>query len=433
MSKTCSVCISDVYSTVDCPKCGYACCKKCAETFLLSLPEITARCMVPDCKFVWDIEFLAKNFRKSFYETTLRAHRAQVIQRMEQSLLPLEQEEVAIKKKILDELEGIDEKIAKYSRKLKLYKQKSRDAREKLYALDHKIAEKVAPKFFGHCPQEDCKGFLDENFFCSLCENTACEKCRQKQHEEHEKCDKNILKNIRLMEKDTKNCPGCSIPIWKISGCSQMWCINCHTAFDWETLTVETGKIHNPHYYQWLRETKGNVPRDPDDHPGGLACGARAQPQVLQNKLESYGISEEIVDHVMRSYQISAHIRQVTMNRTIHYTTNSYKDLRQAYLLGKIDDKKWLVEIKRFEKLREKNACVTLVLQMFADTLDDLHRRIISAKNSQEIEDIIFEMNNLREYVMVHFEKLHKIFMNHMPVITENWNFRDVNLPRRLK
>ena len=29
------------------------------------------------------------------------------------------------------------------------------------------------------CPKENCKGFIDENWYCGLCQNTFCSKCNE--------------------------------------------------------------------------------------------------------------------------------------------------------------------------------------------------------------------------------------------------------------
>ena len=61
-----------------------------------------------------------------------------------------------------------------------------------------------------------------------------------------------------------------------------MWCVKCHTAFSWRTGAIET-KIHNPHYYEWMRSksANGEIPREEgdaagqgtEDEAGGLAGG----------------------------------------------------------------------------------------------------------------------------------------------------------------
>ena len=55
-----------------------------------------------------------------------------------------------------------------------------------------------------------------------------------------------------------------------VKNCDQMWCIECKTAFSWAKGTVEVGMVHNPHYYQWMRQN-GGMPRA-DGMPPGAGC-----------------------------------------------------------------------------------------------------------------------------------------------------------------
>lgn len=42
-----------------------------------------------------------------------------------------------------------------------------------------------------------------------------------------------------------------------VKNCDQMWCVECKTAFSWSKGTVEVGIVHNPHYFQWMRQNGG--------------------------------------------------------------------------------------------------------------------------------------------------------------------------------
>lgn len=161
-------------------------------------------------------------------------------------------------------------------------------------------------QFVRACPADGCRGFLSAQWTCGLCDAHVCKKChdilppvpvaqgnhqganaedeearaeakeqaRRSQIEAHT-CDPNKVATAQLLAKDTKPCPKCAAMIFKVDGCDQMWCTQCHTAFSWRTGIIEEGHVHNPEYYRWMREHRGEPPRE--RHPdarGGNAEGA---------------------------------------------------------------------------------------------------------------------------------------------------------------
>ena len=76
---------------------------------------------------------------------------------------------------------------------------------------------------------EDCRGFLSENYKCDLCQQTTCPDCNEIMEEGHT-CDEEAVQSAELIKKETKPCPKCGIRIFKIDGCDQMWCTECHVA-----------------------------------------------------------------------------------------------------------------------------------------------------------------------------------------------------------
>ncbi len=142
------------------------------------------------------------------------------------------------------------------------------------------------------CPAEGCRGFLNNKWTCGVCDTAVCRHChevvdvevvavpghswlnaegpgvRVPEEEAPEgrtwhRCDPAAYETARLLARETKPCPSCKALISKIDGCDQMWCTQCQTAFSWSTGEKEEGRVHNPHYYEWLRRTQGAVPREP--------------------------------------------------------------------------------------------------------------------------------------------------------------------------
>ena len=112
------------------------------------------------------------------------------------------------------------------------------------------------------CPSQDCNGFLDSKYFCTLCETKFCRQCMEIKEEDHE-CDEDTKATIQAIKKEAKPCPGCGEMISKIDGCDQMWCVKCHIQFSWRTGAQMTGYNHNPEYFRWMRETDQQINRNP--------------------------------------------------------------------------------------------------------------------------------------------------------------------------
>lgn len=104
------------------------------------------------------------------------------------------------------------------------------------------------------CSNGDCKGFVQSsNWSCELCSHVYCDKCFKDITDQYDhKCNNDDVESAKLILESTKPCPRCAARIFKIKGCSQMFCTNCHVGFDWNTGKIITHEFHNPHRLEWL-------------------------------------------------------------------------------------------------------------------------------------------------------------------------------------
>ena len=116
-----------------------------------------------------------------------------------------------------------------------------------------------------------------------ICKKFGCHKCHEvigmKKDDPHE-CDEDTVKTVAAIKTDTRPCPKCHCPIYKISGCDQMWCTQCQTPFSWRTGRIVNGTIHNPHYHHWMRQNGGGI-----QQPGARLCGGLPSLQQIRTAL----------------------------------------------------------------------------------------------------------------------------------------------------
>jgi hypothetical protein len=281
------------------------------------------------------------------------------------------------------------------------------------------------------CPDEDCKGFLSSRWKCGLCEVTYCKDCQEPLEKDHE-CDEGLVATYKLMKEDTKCCPkvGCGTLISKISGCDQMWCPTCKTAFSWNTgKIVVGGTIHNPHYYEWQRQQNkdNNIPRVRGDIPcGGLADYMTIYYYLLSVKFDDAVIHDIRIDNIHRSV---THIQEVEVPRVAARDIDN-KDLRVKYLLGDIKEKELKSTIKQRYKKREKDTAVRQILDMYVATMTALFDNILRKKTKSAITNSLSEFETIRKYVNAELKKVGERYCNVVPIITDEWNvFRNSKKP----
>ena len=392
----CDVCCEKInkinHKKVECPFCDLTSCRSCSQKYILSSIE-DPHCM--GCKTLWNREFVDSFCTKYFRRTELKRHRENVLFEREKALMPQSQKEVerviAIRKLRREARRLRNSLIELYQRNHISFPISDEDVRnhpdiiefhrdlEAIYIQLERLRNSTdtfhnePTKFIRKCPQEECKGFLNEEYFCGLCSNRFCRDCNELLTDDH-KCDPETVKTIKLLNKDSKSCPKCGTVIHKTSGCAQMWCPDCHTAFDWRTGEIVTGRIHNPHFIEFKR--KGGTTREHGDIPcGGIPT---------YRELREAGSSNDIMN--LASYIFFAERE----NMYIDIEPVNNLSLRVSYMLNELDENDFKVFLQRQEKFKDKMRDLSNIYEMLTHSGGDLLRQfIINPERETEIIDMI--------------------------------------------
>jgi hypothetical protein len=232
-------------------------------------------------------------------------------------------------------------------------------------------------------------------------------------------CDPDRVATTQLLDKDTRPCPTCRTPIFKIAGCDQMWCTQCRTAFSWRTGAIET-IIHNPHYYEWMRMNNQTIPRNPLDIVGGGdgfggGCGERQLGNGLSEQIirrfrtlsnaqsDTYAEHRRLFERYCNMIGNAIHLRVVVLRR---YEVPNRTDeecnrhIRVQYMRNRIDEAKFKSIIdqqnKRREKYREYHNILTTFVTVITDLLWKYCDELITMDITNTTEP---EVNALLEYV----------------------------------
>jgi hypothetical protein len=424
MAKTnkeiCSICCETINISnrkdIKCLYCNYVACRECVTQFLLvNINE--PNCM--NCKKVWNREFLCNNFTKSFINNDYRDYRQQLLLDKEKALLPATQiivEAMNNKEKLQ---KSLDEYLIEVSRKKQEFYDEIKFNEAIINGSTYNKQKKV---FIKKCGVENCRGFLSEQWKCGICDTTTCNKCLEllNQDQEHV-CKEENIESAKLISKDSKPCPKCAALIFKIDGCNQMWCVVCHTAFSWATGQIETSRIHNPHYYEMLRNmsANGEIPREPEnicnDDNTGMPDNHQIQIllQTKINDLEYNTFSKQILSITRKIF----HILYDHPNTFQEKYDKSKRELRIKYLMNNITEEEWKKELQRKEKKYEK----TLNTYQVIKTLDIIGGDIVRSIPTKNINTIYDDFEKLRHYINDGLYKVGTQYSNNYKTINKEW------------
>jgi hypothetical protein len=393
------------------------------------------------CKRGWNREFIDLHLTKTFRNGPLRKHRAKTLMDREKAMLPAMQIFVEATKGLRTtgaELTEVMGSMRKYDiKRVEILRQRDAlrvkiraatnddegkkaidelDTNCKVYGVNegrlmrirfdqetlnrqitqwHNILEgraaddtRVAEvrEFIQRCPGEGCRGYLSTAYKCGVCAKYTCNECltvKGDNRDAEHTCVEEAKASTAMIRRETKPCPKCGVRIYKIDGCSQMFCTQetCHTAWDWNTGHIVTGNIHNPHYYEYLRHRNGGeMPREAGDIPcGGL-------PAVWLFSREILAIPATLLPIEQKNLILSVHrcLSDMADMRLPEYPArlpaNVNKDINIRYLMNEMEEADWQKQLEqretKFERKREIGQILTTFAHVGAEMLRTLTNHV---------------------------------------------------------
>ena len=189
-----------------------------------------------------------------------------------------------------------------------------------------------------------------------------------------------------------------------VHNCSQMFCTECHASFDWNSLRLNNGAIHNPHAAAWMRENRGRAREVGDIQCGreldlNIAVDVVQHFEMMVNRLEKtnrdriQNIHTE-VEYLFEALRIAVHHTHVTIpslsrNRHGHHTN---QNLRVQLLTKAMTELDFKQEIQRRDKAASKRNDLLHLVMTYRDAITEIvwpFVEIVQAEESRPLQEWI--------------------------------------------
>ena len=377
------------------------------------------------CNRILHRETLQQMLSRTFVAGALRRHREQVLLEREMAMMPATQPHVDAELDRRRQQHQLDELGRQRSELLVQLYAVNRERRQLMRRINvATVRSQDAPRreFVHPCAQPGCRGYLSTAWKCSVCDHFTCADCNAPRGRDRETdghvCVEADRQSMQTIKADSRRCPNGHF-VYRVSGCDQMWCTLCRTAFSWKDgRRINGAHIHNPHFFEYTRDRTGTVAREPGDVPcGGLPTHGELVAACPRDRVRD----TRRFDRVLRIFRLVVHVDQVERNQYRDHEINdaTNRDLRVAYMLNELDLDALRRMLQRREKRAELRRDLFLVWDMFSNTMSDLFRQCVldPQRMSAEEGNICDEMEALIRYANGAFAHISQRYACVAPVI----------------
>jgi hypothetical protein len=200
--------------------------------------------------------------------------------------------------------------------------------------------------------------------------------------------NKETVETIKTIQTESKPCPKCGERISKIDGCDQMWCVKCKTTFSWNTGKIRHGHIHNPHYYEYMRNN-GGMPREEERVQEGEEVRNPNIEKALVwmcKKRRMPGTNVEHIDNLINYMEYANHISHVvikTMNRNVEMKREN-KEADYKYILGEIEKEQLGRDLVKLNTSIEKDESLIIIYKEIVELMEKMAEEIVKGNRNVE-------------------------------------------------
>ena len=452
----CLICVNDMTKNdiISCEMCKNSSCKDCFKRFILD-NELKSKCM--HCNAKISREFIIQNLDVDWLKNEYTEFRKKHLFNVEKGKFPTTQpaaniymkaKEIIIKlpfDPVSGEFKGNIHNYNKFTAQLHAFHDAMLCITD--YGLgweDHDFEsglkkESKSLKKTIKCPYSNCAGIIpiseDTELMCAMCYGTVCSKCQEATHGSSDhKCNADTVKTINDLRENTRSCPTCAALIFKIEGCDQMFCTQCHTTFSWNTARIERGFQHNPHYLDWVRELRMRriANGEPVDDLGAAGGGGGALPppcleyityenlitcfkqEIWKDSFEARkkipqipnlldGLpSKEFYCLALRNFHGNILDVRSTAGNHANMVVPDNHSLRVRYLTNNMEEDEFKIEIERREYEWHENITLFYIYDMVFRSAGDIYHNLMSRKTLGKYKDMyhdtFIEIIKLIEY-----------------------------------
>jgi hypothetical protein len=262
------------------------------------------------------------------------------------------------------------------------------------------------------CPAAGCRDFVpfvegQDPLQCPSCRTDVCPNCleakatatatatgdgggsgtaaRQEQQQEQQqqqqhRCDPDALRTLRVIAADSRRCPTCQVPIFRISGCAHMYCTNCNSGFNWGDAARAAAVVSLRRPADVAANAAAPVTAAAPaaaSGAGAAAAPAPACPDTIEAALQRLTVARNSAN-LQRSYPILHVVTELfhaaaTVRKPRTFAEDTFRALRVRFLLGDFTEDAWKKKLSAAERevawFHANNALIDTLVCTTADAV----------------------------------------------------------------